>query len=225
MISTVRPAVRRCATSFQNFWYVSQSNPAYGSSSSSSSGSASSARPRLSLARVPPESWSAGVVAYRAKPRVSYSLRRCSLHHGGQAVRVAEQLEVLVAGEPPVHQRLLRAVAQPTGIWVTLPASAASAPTRIFISVDLPEPFSPTSPTTSPGYRVRPAPCSTGSRRLVHPRRYAFSMSVAVSTAAPGRARGVGRVVAVVGGGGHDRRSPAGAAVRCSSWPAEPPGA
>src|SRR6266571_7045300 len=36
-----------------------------------------------------------------------------------------------------------------------VPASGAKAPTRIFIRVLLPEPFSPTRPTTSPGYRAR----------------------------------------------------------------------
>ena len=62
---------------------------------------------------------------------------------------------------------------------VTLPASERRAPTRIFISVDLPEPFSPTSPTTSPGRRATSAPRSTGRlRRAGHiPRRHAQELA------------------------------------------------
>src|SRR6266511_1767748 len=69
---------------------------------------------------------------------------------------------------------------------VTVPSSAARAPTMTFISVDLPEPFSPTNPTTSPGYSARSTPRSTGRlRRTGHtPRRYPFSIPSAVSTGA-----------------------------------------
>jgi hypothetical protein len=46
-----------------------------------------------------------------------------------------------------------------------VPSSASSAPTRICISVDFPEPFSPTMPTTSPGYSSTSAPSSTSTVR------------------------------------------------------------
>src|SRR3989442_1658716 len=41
---------------------------------------------------------------------------------------------------------------------VTVPASAPSAPPKIFLMVDCPEPFSPPNPTTSPGRSPRSTP-------------------------------------------------------------------
>src|SRR5680860_149328 len=79
---------------------------------------------------------------------------------------------------------------------VTTPASAASAPIRIFSSVLLPEPFSPTRPTTSPACNVRSAPRSTGTLRRSgqSPRPNDFLMPTATrrSACSPGASRPTG---------------------------------
>src|SRR6516162_9778642 len=53
------------------------------------------------------------------------------------------------------------------------PESGRSAPLRIFMSVDLPAPFSPTSAWTSPGRSVRSTPrrACVGPKRLWRPDR------------------------------------------------------
>lgn len=103
----------------------------------------------------------------------------------GHPVGDPEQLEVFVAREPLEHDRALRAVAEGP-CTSTAPASADSAPTRICISVDFPEPFSPTRPTTSPGRIDSETPSSTWLRRrnCQNPCRYALEIPPAASTGA-----------------------------------------
>ena len=67
-----------------------------------------------------------------------------------EPVGLREQLEVLGDRELVPQQRLLRAVAEP-GRADSVPPSRASRPTMTCISVLLPEPFSPTRPTSGRG--------------------------------------------------------------------------
>ena len=79
------------------------------------------------------------------------------------------------------HGRDSAAAAPPSGCGrcigvppsMIAPLSGCTCPERIFSSVDLPEPFSPTSTCTSPGRtcEVRPAQCVDAAVALVHVRR------------------------------------------------------
>jgi hypothetical protein len=76
---------------------------------------ASRANPRFSLASVPPGSWSARVAAYCPNPSAIEPAAAGQLRRAAQRIRMAEQLEVLIARQPLIDLRFLRTVPQPSG--------------------------------------------------------------------------------------------------------------
>lgn len=114
MISTLRPAPRRSPTSCQNFRYVShsirrtarQATAGPGRPVAPGAGSAwpesrrIAGRRRLSRTAQNPEC---------CRGSAATACSSC----GGHPVRVPEQLDVFVTGEPFIHLRLLRAAAKP----------------------------------------------------------------------------------------------------------------
>ena len=80
----------------------------------------------------------------------------------GGHVEIVEQVEFLMH-EGDARRRCSRprsAPHGPTPSTVIVPLSGAMMPPRIFISVDLPAPFSPTRPMTSPGRTSMEKPSS-----------------------------------------------------------------
>src|SRR6185312_4806464 len=65
-----------------------------------------------------------------------------------------------------------------------VPASGCSTPPTRFIVVDLPEPFSPTRPSSAPASRVRCTPCSTSTPKKLLLRFSTLSRGMTVSSAA-----------------------------------------
>ena len=236
--STVRPSSRARRTCSVKTTSMSGSSPEVGSSRTSSSAREARAATRATFCRLPLEYARAFLVGSRAKASSSCARRAGSTSPRSRAsrsivsppVRPGPQRDVARhVGQPPVQARPRR----PTGrrrAARCAPASGRSRPSRTRIAVDLPEPFGPSSPWTSPcpTDRSRPSSARVAPKVLTTPvmattsamgRRYAREAAVSAlcpDARRPRRSRVTGPSPHPVGEDGACASSPATSTARSS---------